>query len=149
MTLLLGTAKSHCMQLLIHQHLITSVQVLSLITFFSLDQAGKDPALCPSPLAPAGAASHRTEGFYLCSRVHIHALGEHIGVGDEPHEIVDIAFNTPGNTRILDLHGRLAPVMQGCSMHLFTQHKYIKTPAQMCCCRFVQFYVNSQGEQVK
>ena len=98
------------------------MQVTSLISFLSVDQAGKDPDLYPSPLALADVASHRTEGSYLCSRVHIHALGEHIGVGDEPHEIVDIAFNAAGNARILDLHGRLAPVMQRCSMHLFTQH---------------------------
>ena len=57
---------------------------------------------------------------HLGCRVHIEALGQHIGVGDESHQVIDIALNAARYARVLNLHGRLAPVMQGGPVHLRT-----------------------------
>ena len=55
---------------------------------------------------------------HLGCGVHVEALGQDVGVGDEAHEVVDVALDAARHAWVLDLHGRPAPVVQGGPMHL-------------------------------
>ena len=55
---------------------------------------------------------------YLCSLLHVQPLGQQVGNVDEAQQVVHIALYAAGHPRILNLHGKAAPVMKLASMHL-------------------------------
>ena len=84
-----------------------------------------DPTAPPRPNCTTSQLHHHDPSAHLSSLLHIETLGEQVGYIDEAHEVVHIALYAACHPRVLDLHGKSAPIMKLASVHL-SWHKNLR-----------------------